>query len=200
MEDTNTDDRPSLGKQILGAVVGASVALLLYQGYQVSSGSISAWLTAPQAQIAAKKTGTAALAVDLIDTKKYDHIVARASEIYQQFSPDEPGKPAEKIDHQWVVPDSGVALNPSVIPSSSPATEAATPEAEPISSPLPEEKSSSSSSPAQPIPAKMPQYAEVQRRPVGKKLPKSGIGLTLVTMAAGAFTGRSVVRKKGKKK
>jgi hypothetical protein len=45
-----TDDRPPLWKQILGAVIGGGLALALYYGYEYAKPQVAAYLTLPAAE------------------------------------------------------------------------------------------------------------------------------------------------------
>ena len=57
-KNTTTDEGPSLFKQLMGAVIGGSLALGLYYAYDYGAPTVTAWLSIPQEQFSVWK-GTA---------------------------------------------------------------------------------------------------------------------------------------------
>ena len=51
-------NRPSLIKQLVGAVIGGSLGLLVYTAYEHSSPTVIAWLTIPQKDLASNGEGS----------------------------------------------------------------------------------------------------------------------------------------------
>lgn len=88
MEDTNIqtedtgapegDDRPSLFKQVLGAVVGGGLALTLYYGYDFAKPQLAAYLTLPVAEGGRLfDLGAASIADDSLEDDERKRIVSR---------------------------------------------------------------------------------------------------------------------------
>ena len=77
-------NKPSLLKQIAGAVIGGSLGLLIYSGYQVTSPAVTAWLTIPQKNLASNGQG-ARLSKRDNTGRAASHFEARAKEIAQDF-------------------------------------------------------------------------------------------------------------------
>jgi len=207
--ETNTEPRrPSLLKQLLGAVGGAALALLLYQGYKVGSPVVTAWLVTPQSQIDADHPGSVRLNSE-VSEYEYNRLAARAREIYQRFSAD----PAPKAE----LSRTGIEVTqPSVAHSSSVARvdlENLVAQQSAVSSSssslvYAEESSSSSSSfafSASSISVEMVTAdvassararaeARLQAKLAGENLPSSGIGTSLV--AAVALGSAAFLRRK----
>ncbi len=194
--DTNTQSkRPSLMKQLLGAVSGAAIALLLYQAYKISAPVITAWLVAPQSQIAAEHPGSVRVN-DEIGEYQFNRIAARAKEIYERFAA-EPGP-------QVAVTSEGIEVAQPLTSSSSSIAyvdiNAVMPQEvdEAASSAASVEMVSSSSEKIEAADAASSMRArsetQMQAKLAGGNLPSSGIGTTLV--AAAAFGAAILTRQK----
>ncbi len=196
--DTNTEPkRPSLLKQLLGAVGGAAVALLLYQAYKISAPVITAWIVTPQSQIAAEHPGSVRVN-EVVSEYQFNRIAARAKEIYQRFS-------AEQGPQVAITPKGIEVTQPLAESSSSiahvdviavmPQATASASSVEPATVP----SSSSSSSEEMKVAdatSSMRTRSEMQMQAklAGENLPSSGIGTTLA--AAVAFGSAMFLRKK----
>ncbi|MDO8468636.1 MAG: hypothetical protein Q7S29_02655 [Candidatus Peribacter sp.] len=204
--ETNTEPkRPSLLKQLLGAMGGAAIALLLYQGYKIGAPVVTAWLVAPQSQISADHPG-AVRANREVSAYEFNRLAAKAKEIYQRFSA-EPGP-------QATISQTGIEVTQPLMAHSSSVARAdladlvaaqitaSSSSAASLSSSASSEASSSSaySIPAEPVVADAASSARVraetqlQAKLAGNKLPSSGIGTSLV--AAVAFGTAALLRKK----
>jgi len=198
METNNQPKRPSLLKQLLGAAGGATVALLLYQGYEIGAPVVTAWLIVPQSQIDADHPG-AVRANREISEYEFNRLAAKAKEIYQRFAA-EPLPQAElsrtgiEVTQPLAAHSSSIAhvdLEDLVARSS-------------VSSTSSEASSSSSLSdssvPAETVVADTASSARaraetrLQAKLADKNLPRSGIGTSLV--AAVAFGTATLLRKK----
>ncbi|MDD4628732.1 MAG: hypothetical protein PHE68_05060 [Candidatus Peribacteraceae bacterium] len=173
-------------KQILGALAGAGVALVLYGGYATTAPHLQAWLIAPQSQIDAVQPGSATVNSVGISETKYNRFVARSQEIYTRFAADNAPLPLRQ-DHALDVPaPSPVA--PSALPPPPPTgtggslvkvrTEDVTP---------PPAKRYR-------VPAK-DQSAD-RRMEKTPALPNSGIGLWFAVCLAGLTAGGLVMRRR----
>lgn len=206
--ETNTEPkRPSLLKQLLGAVGGASIALLLYQGYKVGAPVVTAWLVVPQSQIGADHPG-AVRANREVSEYEFNRLAAKAKEIYQRFSA-EPG-PQAAISRTGIEVTQPLAAQSSSVARADLADLVAKATVSSSSSsssvfPLASSEASSSSLsvfslPVEPLVADAASSArahaetQLQAKLAGKKLPNSGIGATLA--AALAFGAATVLRKK----
>jgi len=109
--ETNNTRRPSLWKQLLGAVGGAAIALLLYQAYKVSAPIVTAWLVVPQSQIDAEHPGATRVNAEVSDYE-FDRLTAKAREIYERFA-------AEQGPQANVLPGGIEVTQPTPISSSS---------------------------------------------------------------------------------
>lgn len=201
METNTQPKRPSLFRQLLGAVGGAAIALVLYQTYKVGSPVVTAWLVAPQSQIAAEHPGTVRANTE-VSEYKFNRMAAKAQEIYKRFAA-EPGPQAEisrtgievtqpiaasssSIAHVDLADLTAQSSSSSLAASSSASSEAAL--------------SSASSAAVEPVVADAASSAraraetQLQTKLAGKNLPSSGIGISLV--AAVAFGAAAALRKK----
>jgi len=204
METNTPSKRPSLFKQLLGAVGGAAIALVLYQTYKVGSPVVTAWLVAPQSQIAAEHPGTARANTE-VSEYKFNRLAAKAQEIYKRFAA-EPGPQAEisrtgievtqpiaasssSIAHVDLADLTAQSSASSLAASSSASSEAAVSSVSSISSiavePVVADAASSARARAE---------TQLQAKLAGKNLPSSGIGTSLV--AAVAFGTATLLRKK----
>lgn len=77
-------NKPSLWKQLLGAVIGGSLGLLVYSGYQVASPAVTSWLTIPQQDLPSNGEGSRLADNDRTE-RTNSHFEARAREIAQEF-------------------------------------------------------------------------------------------------------------------
>ena len=77
-------NRPSLIKQLVGAVIGGSLGLLVYTAYEHSSPTVIAWLTIPQKDLASNGEGSR-MADNDPNNKENIRFEARAREIAQEF-------------------------------------------------------------------------------------------------------------------
>lgn len=116
MDMPDTNRRPPLWKQMLSAVIGAVIALVLYEGYVVTRPVLEALLIAPQSQIAAEHIGEARVSNVDVSTMKLDRIAARSQEIYRHLSA--PVKPKPQNTRTAIIV-------PSVPPSAPSSAQAA---------------------------------------------------------------------------
>jgi len=210
METNTTTRRPSLFKQLLGAVGGAAIALVIYQGYSFTAPVLTAWLVAPQSQIAAKHPGEAS-ANQKLDDYTQNRVAARAQEIYQRFA-------ADPAPQATVLPGGIEVTQPLAQQASSGAVGEATVQssvssegtlagASSSASTVEPEASSSSSVFSEEAPLPVPEetaiaasssrsIAAVQRtaKLAGKRLPQSGVGTALAAIMALGAT--AVVRRR----
>ena len=96
--EIHMDTNPSpLWKQLLGAIAGAGVALLLYGGYSRALPKLTAWLVVPQAQIEARQPAGVRTNRAVTDYD-YGRFIARTQEIYRQFgaAPSRSSVPAQE--------------------------------------------------------------------------------------------------------
>ena len=175
-QDTGTEDQPSILKQLTGAMVGGTLALLAYYAYDYSAPVVSAWLIKPGYQAT---LGNNTIADSDIDSTDERRIQAQARRI------------AANTQHvpeytQYTQPAQFAAASSSV-PSSSMSS------AENIWESSWEESQSSASSvyvpePWQPpiVPPEPVRGAEGQPVP---ELPSSGFGLWALIGTAGAAVG-----------
>lgn len=197
--ETNTDPkRPSLLKQLLGAVGGAAIALLLYQGYKIGAPVVTAWLVVPQSQIAAEHPGS--VRVDgVVSDYEYNRLAAKAKEIYQRFAAEqgpqaaisrqgiEVTQPLEassssiaRVDLEDLVAQASVESSSSV--SSAASSMEASSSVSSVSPAVAETQSADAASSA-----RSRAETQLQAKLAGKNLPSSGIGTTLAAaMALGA--------------
>ena len=101
MEDTNLnteapipedDDRPSLFKQVLGAVVGGGLALMLYYAYDYAKPQVAAYLTLPVAEGGRLfDLGAASIADDSLEDDERKRIVSRNMRAAQRLENTELG-------------------------------------------------------------------------------------------------------------
>lgn len=77
-------NHPSLFKQIAGAVIGGSLGLLVYSGYQVASPKLTGWLSIPQQWLESNGEGSRVADKDRTD-RTVPHFEARAREIAKEF-------------------------------------------------------------------------------------------------------------------
>jgi|GEM_PF-2043113 len=212
--DTNTpSQRPSLFKQLLGAVGGAAIALVIYQGYSITAPVLTAWLVAPQSQIAAEHPGAVRVNQD-VDEYTYNRVAARAQEIYQRFAA-EPGPQAAVLPEGIEVtqPAQEVASSVPFVDSAQEPEASSVPEQEVVAPVVKEPTETASSSaeteviteketvvPAVQEEADAAESARVQvaqaraSKLAGKNLPQSGVGTAVaVIMALGAT---AVVRRR----
>lgn len=77
-------NHPSLWKQLVGAVIGGSLGLLVYTAYEHSSPTVIAWLTIPQKDLASNGEGSR-MADNDPNNKENIRFEARAREIAQEF-------------------------------------------------------------------------------------------------------------------
>lgn len=206
--ETNTESRrPSLLKQLLGAVGGAAVALLLYQGYKVGSPIVTAWLVTPQSQIDADHPGSIRLNSE-VSEYEYNRLAAKAREIYQRFSAD-PAPKAElsrtgievtqplaahsssiaRVDLENLVAQSAVSSSSSSLVSSEASSSSSSSFSSSLAS-IPAETVVSDAASS----ARARAEARLQAKLAGEQLPSSGIGTSLV--AAMALGTAAFLRKK----
>lgn len=137
-------DQPSspLWKQLVGAMAGAGLALVLYGGYSVSAPVLTAWLIAPQSQIDAKHPG-GVRSNDTMGDIQYKRFVSRSQEIYSHLAAEGDRPLPTEINNQITVPAS-TPPPPPPVPQNVEATGAVLPrvqvrvrEMPPIRQPLP---------------------------------------------------------------
>lgn len=75
---------PSLWKQLAGAVIGGSLGLLVYSGYQIVSPKLTGWLTIPQQWLESNGEGSRVADKDRTDRTNM-HFETRAREISREF-------------------------------------------------------------------------------------------------------------------
>lgn len=78
--------RPPVWKQILGAVIGGSLGLVVYTGYQSGKPAIEAWLTIPQSTLTNPSEEGTTLSDTDRDPEVNARFKARALEIERAFS------------------------------------------------------------------------------------------------------------------
>lgn len=194
---------PTLLRQVVGALIGGTLGLIAYYGYELGAPHVSAWITIPQKELASNGEG-AALADAHPSDRKEEHLRSRAKEIAEKFgaayktykveestaaeiSPDEPEEidttaASEDLSPEATVDAQGVALSD---------TEAV---AESTSVVDHEDASSRSSSVAI---AWDDAHLEKELGPQTDALPNSGIGILGAAFVAGASTlGMKFKRKK----
>ncbi|MEI8229577.1 MAG: hypothetical protein WCG83_00380 [Candidatus Peregrinibacteria bacterium] len=184
------DDRdlpyPSLWKQLLGAGIGAGVALLLYGAYSTVTPHISAWLIAPQSQIVAQNPGGVATATVDMPVAQYERLAAKSKAVYQRLAAQDLS-PAQNDGQTVTVP--GPLQTPPSFPPSPPLVVSEV-----------QSSSSQNSLPLQNDTTVPAVQRSAQRREeriqkmAGERLPSSGIGTTLVLLTAGMFAGVRTVR------
>lgn len=211
IQHTPMDSRPPLWKQLLGAVLGAGVALLLYEGYSVASPVLTAWVVAPQSQIRAEHPG-AVRVNEQVGEYSFNRMAARAKEIYQRFAAEQAPKAA--ITRQGIevtqplptsssssiafvditgLPSSSSSMSSSseTVSSSSEASE----EVQIVAVTSTEGYASSASSRATSLSSDGSRAVLAQTEKLaGKKLPSSGLTTTLA--AAIAFGAAAGLRRK----
>lgn len=173
-------------KQILGALAGAGVALVLYGGYATTAPHLQAWLIAPQTQINAVQPGSATVNDDGISDVKYKRFVARSQEIYTRFAADGAPPPLEQ-DHHIDVPGP-TPIDPSLLPPPPPAgtgESVVNVHTEDVA-PAPEKKRR--------VP--VPDQSMNRRMEKTPALPSSGIGMWFATCLAGLSAGGLVMRRR----
>lgn len=88
---TNSN-RPSLLKQLIGAIAGGTIALALYYGYEFTAPKITAWLTVPVPQEEKGEqprqadAGAVRVASDDESEEKYKRLASRTKRIAQDLS------------------------------------------------------------------------------------------------------------------
>jgi len=187
--ETNNTRRPSLWKQLLGAVGGAAIALLLYQAYKVSAPIVTAWLVVPQSQIDAEHPGATRVNAEVSDYE-FDRLTAKAREIYERFAAEQ-GPQANvlpggiEVTQPTPISSSSIArvdLEDLVASSSSAAFSAMAVETASSSVMAQEEQvvlaTESASS------ARVRADTQLQAKLAGESLPSSGIGTTLAAALA----------------
>lgn len=78
--------RPPVWKQILGAVIGGTMGLLIYTGYKSGKPAIEAWLTIPQSTLTNPSDEGATINDSSYDPDKAQRIKTRAKKIERVFS------------------------------------------------------------------------------------------------------------------
>ncbi|MFH1443984.1 MAG: hypothetical protein ABIG34_01170 [Candidatus Peregrinibacteria bacterium] len=193
--DTNTEPRkPSLLKQLLGAVGGAAVALLLYQAYKISAPVITAWIVTPQSQIAAEHPGSVRVN-EAVSEYQFNRIAARAKEIYQRFSAEQGPQVAitpKGIEVTQPLAESSSSIAHIDVVAVMPQAMASASSVEPATVPF--SSSSSSEEINADAASSMRTRSEMQAKLAGENLPSSGIGTTLA--AAVAFGSAMFLLKK----
>ncbi|ALM10385.1 MAG TPA: hypothetical protein DEB30_01760 [Candidatus Peribacter riflensis] len=187
--ETNNTRRPSLWKQLLGAVGGAAIALLLYQAYKVSAPIVTAWLVVPQSQIDAEHPGATRVNAEVSDYE-FDRLTAKAREIYERFA-------AEQGPQANVLPGGIEVTQPTPISSSSIARVdledlVASSSSAAFSAMAVETASSSVMAQAEQVvlatesasSARVRADTQLQAKLAGESLPSSGIGTTLAAALA----------------
>lgn len=81
----STENKPSLLKQILGAVVGGAVGLGFYGAYKYASPLVTAWLSIPQRFDTSIAQNEVRMADGTVDPSEEAHFQTRAQEIAAQF-------------------------------------------------------------------------------------------------------------------
>lgn len=209
------DSRPPLWKQLLGAVLGAVVALLLYEAYSVTSPVITAWVVAPQSQINAQHPGQVRVN-EQVGEYSFNRMAARAKEIYQRFAAEQGPQAAvmpKGIEVTQSLPEQGassiafiaitglsssssVSSSSEAVSSSSEASE----EAQIVAAISTEGYASSASSRATVARSVEIDVSVAQAEKLaGKNLPSSGLGTTLAAaLALGAAAGLQRKKKRSK--
>lgn len=88
-----TKQTPPIWKQLLGAVIGGSLALALYGIYTVSEPHLQGLLVLPQAEEGAQSPGVARVASKDISGRRLETIARRAQNIAAEFSDRQPNWP-----------------------------------------------------------------------------------------------------------
>ena len=186
MSDTNTPPKPPLWKQILGALTGATIAVVLYQGYTFTSSQLVADIGAFQADVSSDSQESPPMPLMPWEMGFETSSSAQAEQAPPPFP-------------------FGIDPTPQQFPPSDPMTDPFAQELHPAA--MEESSSSQESSPeaiAQEAPAPIEESAPTQESlpeavhlvttdaPAhGVKLPQSGFGLDLLAVAAvGAVVGR----------
>ncbi|HAI97973.1 TPA: hypothetical protein DCL30_00315 [Candidatus Peribacteria bacterium] len=189
-----------LVRQLLGAVVGATLALLLYQGYQAIVPSVTALLkipsgstdarfaevnevTANQVKFQRQEARNRTVAEHFAAPETFDRITARAKNIQLNLT-DEQKRRAEEALDQPTVPDQmvqldGAQLEPAQEPSASGDTVVAMREAVKQTDELP---------PAPSVLAASVGGNQERAQAAGEELPASGVGLWVGIVAAFVLT------------
>lgn len=81
-----THKKPPLWKQLLGAVVGGSLALVIYGGYKMAAPTLGAYITIPDLGIYSGSSQPVRTAARSIDEEKLDRISQRAVEISETYN------------------------------------------------------------------------------------------------------------------
>ncbi|MDD3896867.1 MAG: hypothetical protein PHU04_03440 [Candidatus Peribacteraceae bacterium] len=92
--------KSSLWKQVLGAVVGGSLALMIYAGYHATAPQLSKLagiLVLPQDRIDATAKGEVDVADKTLDPDQIERIVSRAQRIAADLSSDGAAIPAQEM-------------------------------------------------------------------------------------------------------
>ncbi|MDD5469212.1 MAG: hypothetical protein PHO92_00205 [Candidatus Peribacteraceae bacterium] len=93
-------NQPPLWKQIVGAVVGGSLALMIYAGYHATAPQLSKLagiLVLPQDRIDATAKGEVGIADKTLDPDQIERIASRAQRIAADLSSDGTGSPAQEM-------------------------------------------------------------------------------------------------------
>ena len=194
--------KPPLWKQVAGALVGATLSLVMYQGWKTTSPHVTAWLSVPET--------TSEVAVELSDyngatTEQFERIARRAREISVKFE-NVHGAPPEQIEANDPVIEA--IDEPESLPLDENATDEVMPMHEDDLYPDGEPHDESAmDAPVQDLPNHPPRApvryppAEQMVQPEMKvpSLPSSGVGVMAGSFAMlGAATGWLRSRKKGR--
>jgi len=104
------EERPSLIKQIMGAVVGGGLALSLYYGYEFAKPRVTAYLSLPALEEQGVNVNASRISDTTMDEGKFRRIQSRARQIAEDFSQLAP----EPED--FAVPESFEAFPTNVMP------------------------------------------------------------------------------------
>lgn len=187
-------DRPSLYKQIVGAVIGGSLGLLVYGGYQVASPKLTAWTSIPQQWLESNGEGSRVADKDRTDRTNM-HFEVRAREIAKEFGAAYRNYQVEDVTSAFSSSSSTVSLEASsmgVVPfeGATKADASAATMSEHVASSEASSQEQSESGRAKAVQELWnSDVMEKAPGPDAEDLPDSGIGLLGALVAAGAGAG-----------
>lgn len=186
------NQKPTLFKQLLGALGGALVALVLFAGYRVAKPVLTTWLTVPLSRIESTATGALRLADETLEVERRDRMENRARQIAVMFSDEGSTSSSRSSSKAWPVPEDDRFFREDTIPPmpSVPLT---------AYERRAQELRDFAASAVNPAPATPPSTSlprESLRTISDGDLSTTGPGLVAITLLSGAFSALRVWKRK----